>query len=140
MKIKVISEFEQMLQSFLLIKQLNPKMTKARYETLLRAIVDQGGYFQIGCYDGAKLVGVTGIWLGTKVWCGRYLEVDNFVVEQAYRGRGVGRRLLKWAETRARKEHCNMIGLDSYVTAEGAHRFYFGNGFKIEGFHMTRRF
>jgi GNAT superfamily N-acetyltransferase len=140
MTIKVNSTYESMLPSFPLIKQLNPKMTKSRYAALLRSIVEQGGYFQLGCYDGTKLVGVTGVWLGTKLWCGRYLEVDNFVIDKSYRGRGIGRKFLKWAERHAKNEKCQMIGLDSYVTADGAHRFYFANGFKVEGFHMTKRF
>ncbi len=138
--IKVINDFETMLQSFPLILQLNPKMTMARYKTLLRAIVDQGSYFQIGYFDQDKLVGLTGVWIGTKLWCGRYLEVDNFVVDENYRGQGIGNKLLAWAEAHAKKEECEMIGLDSYVTAEGAHRFYFAGGFKVEGFHMTKRF
>ena len=137
--IKILGDFETMLQSFPLIQQLNPKMTMVRYTTLLRAIVDQGGYFQIGYYDRDKLVGLTGIWIGTKLWCGRYLEVDNFVVDQTCRGKGVGSKLLGWAKQFAKKEKCEMIGLDSYVTAEGAHRFYFPGGFKVEGFHMTKR-
>jgi GNAT superfamily N-acetyltransferase len=137
--IQILSDFETMLQGFPLIRQLNPKMTIERYTTLLRAIVDQRNYFQIGYYDKDQLVGLTGVWIGTKVWCGKYLEVDNFVVDESYRGQGVGKKLLKWVEARAREEKCDMIGLDSYVTAEGAHRFYFANGFKIEGFHMTHR-
>lgn len=137
--IKVLSDFETMLRSFPLIQQLNPKMSMARYTSLLRAIVDQGNYFQIGCFDGDRQIGLSGIWIGTKVWCGKYLEVDNFIVDEKYRGQGIGKKLLEWADQRAREENCEMIALDSYVVAEGAHRFYFTNGFKIEGFHMTKR-
>ena len=137
--IKVVSDFENMLLSFPLIQQLNPKMTMDRYSTLLRSIVDQKNYFQLGFYDGDRLVGLTGVWIGTKLWCGRYLEVDNFIVHENYRGKKIGAQLLEWVNRYAREQKCEMIGLDSYVVAEGAHRFYFANGFKIEGFHMTKR-
>ncbi len=138
--IKVVSDYETMLLSFPLIQQLNPKMTMARYTILLRAVVDQKNYFQVGYYDSDKLLGLTGVWIGTKLWCGKYLEMDNFVVDENHRGQKVGAQLLEWCERRAQEEKCEMIGLDSYVVADGAHRFYFANGFKVEGFHMTKRF
>ena len=140
MKIEMLTDVTAMLKNFPLIQQLNPSMTVRQYEDRLMAIVRQGGYFQIVCRDEAgALLGLTGIWLGTQLWCGKYLEVDNFIVDESVRHRGVGKFIMEWVERKALDEKCEMIRLDSYVAAEKAHRFYFARGFKVEGFHMTKR-
>ncbi len=128
-----------MLKMFPLIQQLNPAMTSARYSELLHAMVRQGNYFQVACFDNEKCLGLTGVWIGTQLWCGKFIEIDNFVVDQAYRKQGIGQKLVRWVEERAEKENCEMIRLDTYVTLDAAHRFYFARGFRIEGFHMTKR-
>lgn len=138
-EIRVMSTLDTMLGNFPLIQQLNPQMTLARYETLIKAIAKQGNYFQIGYFSRGQCLGLTGIWIGTQLWCGKFIEVDNFVVDEASRGQGVGKRLLEWVERKARDENCEMIRLDTYVTFEQAQRFYFSRGFRIEGFHMTKR-
>ena len=55
------------------------------------------------------------------------------------RGQGIRQKLLNWAEETARLESCEMLGLDTYVTLDKAQKFYFSQGFKIEGFHMIKR-
>jgi GNAT superfamily N-acetyltransferase len=139
-KLQKITDLEKMLGFFPLLQQLNPKLTSLQYETSLKAMLAQGNYFQIVVYDGEVPIGLTGVWIGTKIWSGKYLEVDNFVVDEKYRRHGVGKLLIEWCEEYARDQNCCMIGLDSYVFADQAHRFYFRLGYKIEGFHMTKRF
>jgi GNAT superfamily N-acetyltransferase len=138
LRIERLHNVNAMLEMFSLLKQLNPDMTEEVYRERLRAIVAQGGYFQIACYIDNTPVGVTGVWIGTQLWCGKFIEVDNFVVDQAHRKHGVGRALLEWVENKGREEGCQMMRLDSYVTADTAHRFYFRHGLKVRGFHMTR--
>jgi GNAT superfamily N-acetyltransferase len=127
-----------MCQSFPLIQQLNPSMTRGRYLDLIREMVKPGNYFQVGCFLSGKLVGLTGIWIGTQLWCGKFIEVDNFIVDEAHRRLGIGSKLMNWVDENAKIEGCEMIRLDTYVTLEKAHRFYFFHGFRIEGFHMTK--
>ncbi|WP_235826627.1 GNAT family N-acetyltransferase [Acidithiobacillus ferridurans] len=46
---------------------------------------------------------MAGIWLGTRFWCGRYLDVDNVIVDPQYRGVGIGQQLMDWVENYAHK-------------------------------------
>jgi len=139
LRIQVLQSFDEMVKMLPLIQQLNPNMTESRYTHLLQSMVQQGNYFQVACFQAEKCLGLTGVWIGTQLWCGKFIEVDNFIVDASARGQGVGKLLLNWIEERARKEQCEMIRLDTYVTLEKAQRFYFRNGFKIEGFHMTKK-
>lgn len=138
-QITELTDLESMLKMLPLLQQLNPTMTEARYHALLEAMIAQGNYFQVACLDNSRCLGLTGVWIGTQLWCGKFIELDNFIVDEAFRNQGIGQRLVAWVEERARKEACEMIRLNSYVTLEKAHRFYFARGFRIEGFHMTKR-
>ena len=139
LEIRVLKDYDSMCQSFPLIQQLNPSMTRGRYLDLIREMVKLGNYFQVGCFLSGKLVGLTGIWIGTQLWCGKFIEVDNFIVDEAHRRLGIGSKLMNWVDENAKIEGCEMIRLDTYVTLEKTHRFYFSHGFRIEGFHMTKR-
>jgi hypothetical protein len=39
-------------------------------------------YKQIAVFEGDVCVGLSGLWSGTKLWSGKYLEIDNFIVHQ----------------------------------------------------------
>jgi len=117
-ELQELRDYESMLQSFPLILQLNPKMTEDRYRDLMKQMVSQGNYFQVGGFLSGKLVGLTGVWIGTQLWCGKYIEVDNFIVDESHRNRGIGRRLLNWVDEKAKSEGCQMVRLDTYVTIE----------------------
>jgi GNAT superfamily N-acetyltransferase len=137
-RIDILTTETQMRTTYPLLRQLNPNLTPALYHERLSIIVAQGHYFQIVAMDGERALGLAGIWIGMQLWCGKFLEVDNVVVDAEARGSGVGTLLMEWAESKARQENCAMIRLDTYVTLEQAQRFYFARGFKILGFHMTK--
>jgi len=137
-RLVVLTDFDSMLARYPLLNQLNPSLTEARYAEFLRAILEQGGYFQLACFDADRCVGVTGVWIATKVWCGKYIEVDNFVVDREYRGRGIGRIILEWVEARGREEGCDRVHLDSYIVNEKANAFYEARGFEKKGYHMQK--
>jgi GNAT superfamily N-acetyltransferase len=96
------------------------------------------GYHCIAAFIGERMVGVAGYWLGARFYCGEYMDVDNVVVDETLRSQGIGARLMDWLHAKAREKSCKIVVLDSYVTYEGAHRFYFREGYKILGFHFAR--
>ena len=82
---------------------------------------------------------ISGYWIGHKLYCGKYLEVDNFVVDDAHRSSGVGEHLLNWMTEEAKREGCELMMLDAYVENFKAHRFYYRQGFHARGFHYLRK-
>ncbi len=126
-----------MLAQFPLIQYLNPKMTPARYQELLEQMLPHR-YHMVGVFAADACVGLSGFWLGTKLYSGPYLEVDNFVVHEAYRSKGVGKLLLDWLTAHAQNQGCETMMLDAYVVNHAAHKFYLREGFVIKGFHFLK--
>lgn len=136
--LREMADLPEMLAQHRLIRQLNPHMPLQRYEELLRMMLPQH-YRMVGAFtaDGT-CVGLSGYWVAAKFYSGKYLEVDNFVVEEAHRSNGVGKLLSDWMLQLAQQEGCDTIMLDAYVTNSAAHRFYFREGFHIKSYHFFK--
>lgn len=106
-----------------------------RLSTLLR---DHPHYELIGAFSGDRLVGLAGAWTATKIWCGRYLEIDNLVVAPEARSMGIGTLLIEHLEALAKERDCNVLVLDSYASNHPSHRLYHRLGFEIWSFHFIK--
>jgi GNAT superfamily N-acetyltransferase len=136
-EIKEIKGLPDMLAQHSLIRLLNPALTLAYYEELLQQML-QNGYRMVGAFQGTLCVGLSGFWVSAKLYSGKYLEVDNFVVEASYRSQGVGKLLSDWMLQEASRLGCATVMLDAYVTNSDAHRFYFREGFHIKSYHFFK--
>ena len=121
-----------------MICQLNPKLAPGELERRLGVMIPKG-YHCIAAYDGDRMVGVAGYWLGARFYCGEYLDVDNVVVEESLRSAGIGAKMMDWLHAKAAELGVKVVVLDSYVTYAGAHRFYFRQGYEILGFHFSKK-
>jgi len=65
--------------------------------------------------------------------------VDDLVTEEVERGRGLGRQLLDWCETRARDLNCDTFDLESGVQRPRTHKFYFRHDLEIFAFGFTKK-
>jgi len=133
--LKEWSTKDQMLQSYDLLCQLYNSLSYENYASLLDEIIPNN-YKQIVILNENEIIGVSGYWIGTKIWCGKYLELDNVVVKSAYRSQGVGQQLTNHLKTKAQEENCNMLGLDVYTDNFEAVKFYMKEGYIPRGFHM----
>ena len=120
-----------------LIELHNAKLTPAELRRRLESMIPHG-YQCIAAFMQDRMVGVAGFWVGAKFWCGEYLEPDNVFVLRELRSAGIGAKMMDYLEEKARTLGCKVIGLDSYVTYAGAHKFYFRRGYEIAGFHFIR--
>lgn len=135
--IKELTRKSEWLAMYALVKQLNKDMKRKQFEALLIEMLAKG-YRCIGAYQGKRLVGVMGMWVGYRFWCGKYVDIDNVVVSKGQRGKGIGAKLLRWVEKEAKRLRCEIAVLDSYTTSPSAHRFYFREGYSILGYHFTK--
>lgn len=137
MEIKELTTLEEMTSQLELIRQLYPKMTLEKYESFLKEMIPYN-YTQIAVFDNDKCIGITGCWFSTKLWSGRYLEIDNFVVDEAHRSKGIGKMLTDFVEQKALDLGCTNIVLDAFTTNFKAHRFYYNQGYAPKGFHFVK--
>lgn len=137
--IQIIRDPSAMQETFALVKLLTPDITPESYQNMLYEMV-QSGYFQILVRDEEnKLIAVSGIWIATKIYSGKYLEMDNVVVDEHYRSAGIGKLLVDFVEDLAKKENCQTIMLDAYLENTKAHEFYLRKGFIKRGFHFIKK-
>ncbi|MBU2787885.1 GNAT family N-acetyltransferase [Acidithiobacillus sp. VAN18-1] len=122
-----------------LVGILNPNVPPANLAQRLHEMENQG-YQCAAAFIRDACVGVAGIWVGTRLWCGRYVDVDNVIVAEGYRDQGIGGQLLHWVEEHARQLGCEVAVLDSYVSNKQSHKFYFRKGYHIVGFHFVKNF
>lgn len=122
---------------FPLVHKNNPKISKALFTKRLKEMIPFG-YHALAAFDGTKMVGISGFWLRSRFWCGRQLDIDNFFVDPAYRGAGIGSMMVEWLEKRALKEKCELMVLDTYADYFLAQRFYYREGFVATGYHFTK--
>ncbi len=122
-----------------LLHALNPDTPAAVVEARLATILaEHSHYHLVGAFADERLVGVAGAWIATKIWCGRYLEIDNLVVDPEQRSSGVGSLLIRHLEATGRARDCKLLVLDSYVSNHPSHRLYHRLGFEIWGFHFVK--
>jgi GNAT superfamily N-acetyltransferase len=121
-----------------LIGQLNPKLAPEELKKRLESMIPKG-YHCIAAFEAERMVGVAGYWLGTRFYCGDYMDVDNVVVDETLRSAGIGAQMMDWLHAKAAELGVKVVVLDSYVTYAAAHRFYFRQGYEILGFHFSRK-
>ncbi len=122
-----------------LLGLLNPETPTELIEERLNRILEQHpNYHLFGAFCGEELAGVSGAWIATKIWCGRYLEIDNLVVSPTHRSSGIGSQLIRRLETLGREHDCKVVVLDSYSSNHPSHRLYYRLGFEIWGFHFVK--
>lgn len=135
MNVQEITSKELMLANLALLQEVYPSLTKEDYSIELDAMIPNN-YGQIGVFIGEECVGLTGYWVGSKLWCGKYLELDNVVVSEKHQSKGIGKVLFDFMEIKAKELKCNMLALDSYTTNFKAHKFFYKQDFAPKGFHF----
>ncbi|MCH2231985.1 MAG: GNAT family N-acetyltransferase [Crocinitomicaceae bacterium] len=135
MEIRELKSKNEMLANYDLLTEVYPELTMDEYSNELDEMIPHN-YGQVVIYDGENCLGLTGFWIGTKLWCGRYLELDNVVVSKKHRSKGAGKKLFEYMQEKAKNQNCNMLALDSYSDNFKAHKFFYGQGFVPRGFHF----
>ena len=135
---QILVQKAEMLPHYPLIRQLSPGVTAEQYAFLLDDMLAHG-YRMAAVFEGDACVGISGIWVATKIYSGRYLEMDNVVVADTHRSKGIGELLTEFVTAFALSEGCETIMLDAYLENEKAHVFYERAGFVKKGYHFLKR-
>jgi GNAT superfamily N-acetyltransferase len=138
MIIKELKSLEEMLEQLPILQELYPSLTLDAYRNDLIDMLPNNHYGQIAVFEGETCLGLTGYWIGTKLWCGKYLEIDNLIVSEKQRSTGVGKQMFDYLAAKAMQENCTMMALDSYTSNFKAHKFFYNQSFAPKGFHFIR--
>lgn len=137
MEVKELKTIEEMLPHLGVLQELYPNLELESYIRMLQDMIPHN-YAQVGIFILDKCVAISGYWLGTKIWCGPYLELDNVIVCEEARGTGAGKLIQQYLEEKASKLNCSIMVLDAYTSNFKAHRFYYNQGYAPRGFHFIK--
>jgi GNAT superfamily N-acetyltransferase len=66
-------------------------------------------------------------------------RIETTIVDENYRRKGIGSKLIKKCEEKAKEMNCKLIELDSAISRENAHKFYEENGYEKRGFLFWKK-
>jgi GNAT superfamily N-acetyltransferase len=137
LKIIELTTVPEMLAQIETMQHLYPNLTVEKYESYLKEMVPHN-YKQVAVFDGEICVGLSGFWTAMKLWTGKYIEIDNFIVHSDHRAKGIGKIMTDYIDAKAKAEGCNAIVLDAFTENFTAHRFYYNQGYVPKGFHFLK--
>ena len=114
MEIRQLYIKEEMLAGYELLQSEYSFLKKEQLSEMLDQMTPHN-YFMVAAFENDHLIALSGYWVHTKIWAGRILEIDNFVVDENHRSSGIGSKLMDWFEKEAEKRKCNMMVLDAFV-------------------------
>jgi ribosomal protein S18 acetylase RimI-like enzyme len=98
----------------------------------LEKILEDPNYAIFGaCGDKGKVVGFVQVFTVCTVESEMFAEIMGLVVDQHYRRKGVGKKLMEAAEAWAKDRGIDVVRLRSNTIRKEAHKFYQDIGYKI---------
>lgn len=126
----------ELVATFPVMRQLRLHLAEEEYLERVHHMQESNGYRVAYAADG-DVRGVAGFRVTEFLAYGRFLYVDDLVVDEGSRSGGYGKLLFDWLMERGRSEGCGQLHLDSGVERHGAHRFYLREGMKISSHHFS---
>lgn len=113
---------------------------KIETETLRSRLLEmfQQGYECVGVYKDGRLIGISGLWILTKYYVGKYIEPDDVVILPEYRNSGIGQMLMNWIYEYGKSKGCIASELNCYVANAFGQKFWINQEYKIIGFHFQK--
>src|SRR4051812_13786978 len=105
MHIRELISLAEMESVYPVLAQMYPKMTEAEYKTLIADRI-HSGYRMLGVFKDDVCICSAGFWIGVRFYCGKFIQLDNMVTDQAHRSVGAGKLVVDWIKDLARKEGC----------------------------------
>lgn len=135
MSIQLAESDFKILGCFPVISQLRPHLEEAKFLEQVRYQMKEG--YQLAFLEiEEQAVAVAGFRISTCLALGKFLYVDDLVVDELKRSQGYGKQLFQWLIEYAKNHRCEHLSLDSGVQRFGAHRFYLMERMSITSHHF----
>ncbi|WP_292741634.1 GNAT family N-acetyltransferase [Nostoc sp. JL31] len=114
MSIKLVESDFQILGCFLVISQLRPHIEQTKFVEQVRYQMKEG--YQLAFLEVEKqAVAVAGFRISNCLASGKFLYIDDLVVDELKRSHSYGQQLFQWLIEYARNHECKHLNLDSGV-------------------------
>ena len=109
-------------------------------EPRLQRLLTQPDYTTLVAEHSDEIVGLVGAYMGHALeFDPTYGRLTGLVVDERWRGRGIGRLLMQEIEKRLRERGARMLMLTSGRHRTEAHRFYESIGYEMTGLRFVKR-
>ncbi|MEH1927639.1 GNAT family N-acetyltransferase [Nostoc sp.] len=126
----------QILKCFPVMSQLRPHLQQAKFVEQVRYQMKEG--YQLAFLEvEEQAVAVAGFRISTCLASGKFLYIDDLVVDELKRSHSYGQQLFQWLIEYARNHDCEHLSLDSGVQRFAAHRFYLMQRMSITSHHFS---
>jgi GNAT superfamily N-acetyltransferase len=113
-----------------LATQLGYPSAPLQVEERLKAVLHDPKHLILAADAGRGAVGWAHAYVCCLVESDLYVELGGLVVEESYRGRGIGAKLLEEVERWARQKGALNVSLRSNIIRHDAHKFYAARGYE----------
>jgi ribosomal protein S18 acetylase RimI-like enzyme len=133
-----LSRRAELDRCFALMKLLRPSLVSAPLfaDQITRQF--QQGYQLLGAVHGGAVVGLIGFREVENLLYGRFIYVDDLVVDTEVRHLGLGASLLEAVRADAVNRECAHLVLDTGLHMPLAQRFYYREGMLARGMHFVQ--
>ena len=138
-EIRFLRTKKQISETFEVMRQLRPKLSRTEYLRLVGELGRKFGYRLMSLKVDKEVKCVAGFRICHSLGWGKYLYVDELVTDSRSRSHGLGSKALKALVEYAKKAGCGQLRLDSKLNRHRAHRFYLRERMDIECFHFLAR-
>jgi len=129
---------DSLLPAFDVMRQLRPHLKDAHVFAAQVTGQRAEGYRLLAAEnDVGSVVGLAGYRTLTNLLYGRFVYVDDLVVDGTLQRDGIGAQLLDAVRQHAREAGCAHFVLDTGLHMPLAQRFYFRNGLLARGMHFV---
>ncbi|MEH2295086.1 GNAT family N-acetyltransferase [Nostoc sp.] len=136
MSIQLAESDFQILRCFPVISQLGRHLEQAKFVEQVRYQMKEG--YKLAFMEvEQQAVAVAGFRISMCLASGKFLYIDDLVVDELKRSQGYGQQLFQWLIEYAKNHQCEHLSLDSGVQRFAAHRFYLMQRMSITSHHFS---
>lgn len=140
-EIKIVDSIESDFEDIVsLFRQLWPDkaVNSNQLMTVFKKSIESESDKCLSAKRDGKTVGFCAIVFVNNFWQeGKLAQISTLIVDEAYRNKGIGKKLLQTAIAIARKKNCKKLELESSFHRTSAHIFYEKNGFNKRAFYFS---
>ena len=142
MQIKELQTREEIFESYNVLVQIYEDLNRETYIEDILNMMQRGykmaGVFQDEGVENGRCVGVVGVRVIRKLHYGKAIEIEDFMIDRAKRGIGVGKMLMRWVEWQAAVFGCKNIVGNLETKRLESQRIFSREKFVLDGFFFRK--
>lgn len=126
--LRYLDHEEDIRAAYPLMRQLRPQLDSAQAFVQRWQHQRTQGYRLLALWNGSQPLGLAGFRVQDNLVHGRFVYVDDLVIDASCRSQGYGKRLIDAVKAEAKALDCSQLLLDAAMGNALGHRFYYRQG------------